>query len=95
VEYLRDLAPFLALAAVALGAVVALIAVVNVVGRNMRRHGDWLRLIELRVANLHKEKESAYVRSIQVGTLRPPPLSEARTVDMSELKDTQKLKEED
>jgi hypothetical protein len=56
------------------------IAVINVHGRRLERHQDWLRQLEGRVTNLHKQKRDAYVQSLQI----PPPLSEARTVEVSE-----------
>lgn len=107
-EYPERLAPLAALALVVLALLATLIAVVNVVGRKLNKHAEWLRLIDLKLGNLHKDKQAAYVRSLQVtGTPRPPPLSEARTVevteemllkltqDVSELKETRKRNNND
>lgn len=64
---------------------------VNIMGRRWRRHAVWMERIELRVGNLHKAREEAYIRSLQVpreqvspmATARPPTLSGADTVEVS------------
>ncbi len=88
--WLEHLAP-----ALALGAFLALVVViVNRHGRRLERHRLWLERLDLRVGNLHKDRSAQYVRSIQIkqapketvshGTMRPPPLSEAKTIEVDE-----------
>lgn len=65
--YLSDMAPYFALAIVA----IALVVVVNRHGHRLGRHQDWMRVLELRVANLHKDREAKHVRSLQLPK-KPP-----------------------
>lgn len=66
--YLSDMAPFFALAVVA----VSLVVVVNRHGHKLTRHQDWMRVLELRIANLHKDRAAQHVRSLQVVKGKPP-----------------------
>lgn len=59
-----------------------LVVAINIHGRRLEKHAAWMRVLELRVENLHLTRERNYVRSLQ--TIRPPPLSEARTIEVSE-----------
>jgi hypothetical protein len=54
---------------------------VNHYGQRLDKHTEWLSTLDARVGNLHKERATAYVRSLQIG---PPPLSEAKTTEISE-----------
>lgn len=54
---------------------------VNHYGHRLDKHSEWLRTLDLRVENIHKDKGSAHVRSLQI---LPPPLSEAKTTEISE-----------
>ena len=54
---------------------------VNYYGQRLNKHTEWLSTLDQRVENLHKEKATAYVRSLQI---LPPPLSEAKTTEISE-----------
>lgn len=90
--YLWEMAPYLILGAVVIGIVV----VVNRHGIQIGAIKTVLAVLELRIANLHKARERARVRSLQVPpqTPRPPPLSGARTTEVDEsmfLRDTQKV----
>lgn len=73
---------------IALVALLAMIvAIVNRHGRRLERHQEWMRRLELSVGNLHRDKRRADVRVMQVhgrATPRPPTLSDARTVEVSE-----------
>lgn len=59
-----------------------LVVAINIHGRRLERHAEWLRLLDLRLQNMHKARERERFRSLQ--TARPPPLSEARTVEIDE-----------
>lgn len=65
--YLSDMAPYFALSSV----LVALVVVVNRHGHRLGRHDEWRRVLELRVANLHKDRSAKHVRSLQLP--KPPP----------------------
>lgn len=75
-EYLERLAPALALAAF----LATLVVAINILGRRTDRHGEWLRTLDVRVANLHKAREASRVQSLQM----PPPLDAAKTVEIDE-----------
>lgn len=82
--WLERLAPF---ALVVVAVALATIAAVNVLGRKLDRHGDWLRLLENRIGNLHKERQASWVQSLQRPRpdLVPPPLPpRAPTIDATD-----------
>lgn len=72
-DILLPLAPF---ALVVVAVALATVAAVNVLGRKLDRHGDWLRLLETRIGNLHKERAASWVQQLQSQRpeLVPPPL---------------------
>lgn len=101
--YLADMAPYFAIGSV----VIALVVVVNRHGHRLVRHDEGLRILGLRVDNLHRRRRRAHVQSLQLPpppvsevraaapsqTPRPPPLSEAGTLEVDEswfLRDTVK-----
>lgn len=95
--YLSDMTPYFVCA----GLIVTLFVAVNLHGRRLGRHDEWMRVLELRVENLHKERKSQLVRSLQRPRRRinetepePPPLSQAATIDVDDswilTKDTRK-----
>lgn len=67
------------------------VATLAIVGPRLRRHAVWLERLDLRVGNLHKDREERYARSLQVPreevdpmlSARPPTLSLASTVEVS------------
>lgn len=67
---------------------VALVLVLDWHGRRLSRHGEWLRLLEVRIENLHKDRERSYVQALQKprtgSTPIPPSLSLARTVEVDD-----------
>jgi hypothetical protein len=72
--------------ALAAGVLVAVFLAMFVVwvshyGQRLNKHTEWLSTLDQRVENLHKERATAYVRSLQI---LPPPLSEAKTTEISE-----------
>lgn len=87
-DYFDALGPYLALAAFLL----AVVLILNGHGRRLTRHAEWMRVISLRIDNLHKVKRDAFVRSLQIqlpeppppATPRPPPLSQAGTIEVDE-----------
>lgn len=72
-ERLAELGPVILFAIV----LVALVILVNRHGRHLGRHDDWLRVLELRIENLHKDRAQKYARSLQVTRASniniPPP----------------------
>lgn len=93
--YLTDMAPYFAIGAV----VIALVVVVDRHGHRLIRHDEGLRILGLRVDNLHRRRRRAHVRSLQLPgppvsetravtpppeTPRPPPLSDAGTLEVDE-----------
>lgn len=92
--YFEALFPLLLLVAL----IVSLFLALGSQSRRLEKHAQWLRGLEARVGNLHNEKREAYKRSLQ--TLRaqslappssrpasetePPPLSEQKTLEVSE-----------
>lgn len=59
---------------------------VNWIGAKLERHDRWFRVLSLRLDNLHEERERRRLRAIQLKLERrsPPPLSEARTIEIEE-----------
>lgn len=89
--HLEPLVPYIALAAF----LAVLVGVINWQGRKLERHAIWLARLDLRVGNLHKDREATRVRKMQ-HPIVPPPLPPRRptigAVDWSdELVDTEKL----
>jgi len=72
---------------------VTLIVALNLQGRRLRKHDEWIHLLDVRVDNLHQVKREAYARSLQTHTPGPPSLSVAKTIDVSdEMFETMKLR---
>lgn len=60
----------------------AVVVAINIHGRRLEKHGEMLRLLGLRLDKLHADRRRNYSRALQ--TMRPPPLSEARTTELTE-----------
>lgn len=58
------------------------VVAINVIGKRLDKHDHWLAQLDLRVGNLHKDRRRSDVQSLQ--TIRPPPLDQAKTVEMPE-----------
>lgn len=76
-EWFEAFFPYLAVAALLSAVVVA----INVLGRRLERHDDWLRALDARLGKLHKDREATWAqqlaRPFTEGTERalvPPPL---------------------
>jgi hypothetical protein len=63
---------------------VTLIVALNLQGRRLRKHDEWIHLLDVRVDNLHQAKREAYQRSLQTQAPSPPSLSLAKTTDVSD-----------
>lgn len=72
-EYLRQLDPLVAVAAALLCLLAAIVAVINWQGKKLRKHDALLYLLEVRVGNIHKDREATRARKLQ-HPLVPPPL---------------------
>lgn len=70
--------------AVGLVLLAAIVAAVNALGRKLDRHDEWFRLLSLRVDNLHAERAARVAQSLQRPPPEPPPLSDAKTVEIDE-----------
>jgi len=78
VDFLVAFLPFLALAVL----LAALVVSVNVLGRRLEKHADWLRLLDVRVHNLDKDRKATWARHLErpfalemtERQLVPPPL---------------------
>ena len=65
--------------------VVAVVVALNVHGRKLDRHQEYIRRLQLSTGNLHKARERANVRVMQRPTWgEPPPLSDARTTEVTD-----------
>lgn len=82
--YLDTLDPRAIAAGVAalLALLACIVAFLNRHGRRLRKHDDWLRVVNLRLDNLNKARAADEKRQLQ--TARPPSLSEAATVQVTE-----------
>lgn len=81
-QHLAPFGPYLTLALV----LVAVVVIVSRHGRRLTRHDDWMAVLELRIANLHKAREQNFARSLQLGRtsklhLRPPPPGTVEVTD--------------
>jgi hypothetical protein len=78
---------------------IAIVVAVNALGRRLERHAEWIRVLDTRIDNLNKERARNFARSLQIpgpppgstfigrrplSTARPPPLSDAETVEVDE-----------
>lgn len=80
-DVLEALVPFLLAAAF----LILIVSAINIVGKKVDKHDQWLHQLDLRLGNLHKDKQKAYVQSLQVRRPgEPPPLSEEKTLEISE-----------
>jgi hypothetical protein len=60
-DFLDHLLPFLALAAL----LAVLVLAINVLGRRLERHDEWLALLDVRVGNLHKDRKATWARQLE------------------------------
>lgn len=79
--FIEAFAPFLALALM----LATLVIAINTLGRRLERHDDWLRMLDVRLHNLHKQRQATWARrlarpygtedtELDVKPLVPPPL---------------------
>lgn len=77
--FIEAFAPFLALAAL----LAALVLAINMLGRRLERHDEWLALLDVRVGNLDKDRKATWARQLQrpfetsetePAPIVPPPL---------------------
>ena len=60
-RFLDHLLPFLALAAL----LAAIVVAVNVLGRRLERHAEWLLMLDAKVGNLQKDRKATWARQLQ------------------------------
>lgn len=80
---LAPYAVYLALALALLALLALLVWAVCRHGRRFRNFEQWQMAVDNRLDNLHGERRSREVQKLQLNTLRPPPLSEARTTEVT------------
>lgn len=94
-EYLRQLDPLVYVVATVLAFCAVLVAVVNWQGKKLGKHDELLNLLELRVQNIHKDREATRVRKLQHPIVPPPLPPRAPTINATdwsdESLDTEKL----
>jgi len=96
-DFAEWLAPFLALGAL----LAALVVAINMLGRRLERHDEWLSMLDVRVGNLHKDRKETWARELQrpfapePAPLVPPPLPpRAPTIDATDWVDDNLTTEE-
>jgi hypothetical protein len=62
VEYLRHLDPLIAPVVALVGLLATLVAIINWQGKKLGKHDELLSLLDVRVANIHKDREATRVR---------------------------------
>jgi hypothetical protein len=91
--------PFLALAAL----LATLVVAINMHGRRLDKHSDWLTALDVRLQNLHKQREATWARVLRrtgeieptERALVPPPLPpRAPTLDAADWRDDDSVTEE-
>lgn len=91
-RFLDHLLPFLMLALL-LGAVVVAL---NILGKHLERHDDWLAALDARVDGLHKDRKATWARRLKrpyAGEPVPPPLPHHPTPDAIDWSDDDKQTE--
>lgn len=98
--WLERFAPLLALALL----LAAIVVAINILGRRLERHANWLAALDARVDNLHKDKRATWARQLQLRPterapapppLVPPPLPpRAPTIDASDWRDDDSITED-
>jgi hypothetical protein len=94
VEYLRQFDPLVAVVAALLALLGALVAVVNWQGRKLSKHDALLDLLDVRVGNIHKDREATRVRKMQHPIVPPPLPPRAPTIDATDWRDDEQPTEE-
>lgn len=78
-DFAGAFAPFLMLALM----LAALVLAINTLGRRLEKHDDWLRMLDVRLHNLHKARQATWARQLErpfalepteKAPLVPPPL---------------------
>jgi hypothetical protein len=87
VEYLRQLDPVVVAIATLLAFLAVLVAVVNWQGKRLIKHDELLALLDVRVANIHKDREATRVRKLQHPLVPPPLPPRAPTIDARDWRD--------
>jgi hypothetical protein len=94
VEYLRHLDPL----ALLLGAIIlllaALVVAVNRLGRLFGKHDSLIYLLDIKVGNIHKDREATRVRKMQHPIVPPPLPPRAPTIDATDWRDDDQKTEE-
>lgn len=86
-EYLRELDPLVYVVATVLAFCAVLVAVVNWQGKKLGKHDELLGLLEVRIGNLHKDREATRVRKLQHPIVPPPLPPRAPTIDARDWRD--------
>jgi hypothetical protein len=99
VGFLRDFAPYLALAVFLALVVLA----INLLGRRLEKHDEWLAQLDVRLGNLHKERAASWAQSLQrpypeagppIDIVPPPLPPRAPTLNATDWRDDALVTEE-
>lgn len=80
-EYLRQLDPLVYVIAALLAFLAVLVAIINWQGKKLGKHDELLHLLDVRVGNIHKDREATRVRKLQNPIVPPPMPPRAPTID--------------
>lgn len=83
-EYLHQLDPIALVFAALILLLAALVGVVNWQGKKLGKHDDLLRLLDVRVGNIHRDREATRVRKMQHPIVPPPLPPRAPTLDATD-----------
>ncbi len=86
-EYLRHLNPLVAPAAALVALLGVLVAIINWQGRKLGKHDELLALLDVRVGNIHRDREATRVRKLQHPLVPPPLPPRAPTIDALDWRD--------
>ena len=83
-EYLSQLDPLVAVLAALLCLLAVLVAVVNWQGKKLGKHDELLYLLDVKVGNIHRDREATRVRKLQHPIVPPPLPPRAPTIDATD-----------
>lgn len=93
-EYLRHIDPLVAVGAALLCLLAALVLAINWQGRKLNKHDALLYLLDIKVGNIHRDREATRVRKLQHPLVPPPLPPRAPTIDATDWLDDHQETEE-
>lgn len=86
--------PLIAPAVALCGLLASLVAIINWQGRKLGKHDALIAQLDLRVANIHRDREATRVRKLQHPLVPPPLPPRAPTIDANDWRDDDSPTEE-